>query len=124
MTTPNTDKHTPRPVARAMEMLRVAGGHCAVYAAEYSSRYDEADCDGTCIQEDAAAAADGLALWAARYADMLAALRDLMNAYERTGDHKHQGLHPADTLGEIGDCVACAARRAIQRATEGTDSNA
>lgn len=39
-------------LARAIEMLHVAGDHCRTYAAEDTSFYDEADCDGGCIAED------------------------------------------------------------------------
>ncbi len=42
---------------RAIYMLRVAGVHCGEFAAEQTTRYDDAVCDGSCIEGDCETAA-------------------------------------------------------------------
>ena len=50
-------------------------------------------------------------------AELLATLKRLLNAYERTGDHRHIG--GPGRWWEDADCIACEARAAIARCEEG-----
>lgn len=45
---------------RAIEMLCVAGKHCNEFASDDTTFYDEADCDGICIDMDCESAANHL----------------------------------------------------------------
>ena len=47
-------------LSRAKLMLHVAGQHAKRYGAEFTSHYDEADCDGGCIADDCGFAIDEL----------------------------------------------------------------
>lgn len=47
-------------IKRAIEILEIAGEHCESYAGDATAFYDEADCDGYCINDDCKAAANDL----------------------------------------------------------------
>ena len=49
-----------KALSRAKLMLHVAGTHAKRYGAEFTSHYDEADCDGGCINDDCGFSIDEL----------------------------------------------------------------
>ena len=49
-----------KALSRAKLLLHVAGSHSYKFGAEFTSHYDEADCDGGCIRDDCGFAIDEL----------------------------------------------------------------